>query len=301
MFKVVCVGAFHRKGMELLESRKDLVTYEVLGDLSCEAVARGIADADAIVVRTAPLSRQTLERAPRLRIVSRHGVGTDNVDVDYLSSRGIPMAIAADSNVGSVAEHTLMMMLALAKDAIAGDRAMRAGDFAWRDLRTAADVAGKTILIMGFGRIGRRVGELCRALGMRVAAYDPYGEPDMAEGVEWADDFRAFLPQADFLSLHLPSTPETRGLIGARELSLLKRGAFVINCARGGIIDEAALAETLESLFRQEKVIFSPHNAALTEECAVRMATQAVQNVLDCLEGRLNPRVVVNRRMIGMA
>lgn len=321
MFKVVCVGAFHRKGMELLESRKDLVTCEVLVDLSCEAVEHAIADADAIVVRTAPLSRQTLERAPRLRIVSRHGVGTDNVDVDYLSSRGIPMAIAADSNVGSVAEHTLMMILALAKDALAGDRATRAGDFAWRDLRTASDVAGKTILIMGYGRIGRRVGELCRTLGMHVAAYDPYGEPGM-EGVEWAGDFRAFLPQADFLSLHLPSTPETRGLIGARELSLLKRGAFVINCARGGIIDEAALAEALESghlggagldvfaheppvvtdrLFRQEKVILSPHNAALTEECAVRMATQAVQNVLDCLEGRLDPRVVVNRRMIGMA
>ena len=114
MFKVVCVGAFHRKGIKLLESRPDLVTYEVLTDLSPENVARGVAGADAVVVRTTPLPRETLERADRLRIVSRHGVGTDNVDVAYLSSRKIPMAIAIDSNVGSVAEHTLMMLLALA-------------------------------------------------------------------------------------------------------------------------------------------------------------------------------------------
>ena len=142
MFKVVCVGAFHRKGIKLLESRPDLVTYEVLTDLSPENVARGVAGADAVVVRTTPLPRETLERADRLRIVSRHGVGTDNVDVAYLSSRKIPMAIAIDSNVGSVAEHTLMMLLALAKDAMAGDRATRSGDFAWRDRRAGAGGGG---------------------------------------------------------------------------------------------------------------------------------------------------------------
>ena len=232
MFKVVCVGAFHRKGIKLLESRPDLVTYEVLTDLSPENVARGVAGADAVVVRTTPLPRETLERADRLRIVSRHGVGTDNVDVAYLSSRKIPMAIAIDSNVGSVAEHTLMMLLALAKDAMAGDRATRSGDFAWRDRRTASDVAGKSALIMGFGRIGQRVGALCRALGLRVAAFDPYMERSPVEGVEMVKDFRAILPETDFLCLHLPSTPETRDLIGAGELALLKRGAFVLNCAR---------------------------------------------------------------------
>lgn len=220
MFKVVCVGAFHRKGIKLLESRPDLVTYEVLTDLSPENVARGVAGADAVVVRTTPLPRETLERADRLRIVSRHGVGTDNVDVAYLSSRKIPMAIAIDSNVGSVAEHTLMMLLALAKDAMAGDRATRSGDFAWRDRRTASDVAGKSALIMGFGRIGQRVGALCRALGLRVAAFDPYMERSPVEGVEMVKDFRAILPETDFLCLHLPSTPETRDLIGAGELAL---------------------------------------------------------------------------------
>ena len=188
--------------------------------------------------------------------------------------------------------------------------------------RTASDVAGKSALIMGFGRIGQRVGALCRALGLRVAAFDPYMERSPVEGVEMVKDFRAILPETDFLCLHLPSTPETRDLIGAGELALLKRGAFVLNCARGGIVDEDVLCDALESghlggagldvfakeppdtahrLFRQEKVLLSPHNAALTEECAIRMATQAVQNVLDCLDGKLQPRVVMNRREIGMA
>ena len=183
-------------------------------------------------------------------------------------------------------------------------------------------MAGKSALIMGFGRIGQRVGALCRALGLRVAAFDPYMERSPVEGVELVKDFRAILPETDFLCLHLPSTPETRDLIGAGELALLKRGAFVINCARGGIVDEDVLCDALESghlggagldvfakeppdtahrLFRQEKVLLSPHNAALTEECAIRMATQAVQNVLDCLDGKLQTRVVMNRREIGMA
>ena len=144
----------------------------VVGDV-CDAgfVDRLVAGADAVVVRTTPLPRETLERADRLRIVSRHGVGTDNVDVAYLSSRKIPMAIAIDSNVGSVAEHTLMMLLALAKDAMAGDRATRSGDFAWRDRRTASDVAGKSALIMGFGRIGAARGRVVPGAGAACCGF----------------------------------------------------------------------------------------------------------------------------------
>lgn len=321
MYNVVCVGTFHQKGIELLASRPELFTFHVLTDLSAASIARGVTDADAIIVRTSPLPKETLALAPNLRIVSRHGVGTDNIDVAYLSSRNIPVAIAIDSNVGSVAEHTLMMLLALAKDAVAGDKATRAGAFDWRDQRTASDVAGKTVLVLGLGRIGQRVATLCRAFGMRVLAFDPYVKESPIPDVEMVPDFREHLPETDFLCLHLPSTPETVGMVGAAELVQLKRGAFVINCARGGIIDEDILCDALESgqlggagldvfakeppvitdrLFKQEKVLLSPHNAALTEECAIRMATQAVQNVIDCLEGKLQPRVVINRREIGL-
>lgn len=321
MFNVVCVGTFHQKGIALLESRSDLLNFDILTDLSASGIAQGVRGADAIIIRTSPLPADTLALASKLKIVSRHGVGTDNIDVAYLSSRKIPVAIAIDSNVGSVAEHTLMMILALAKDALAGDSATRSGRFDWRDRRTASDVMGKTVLILGFGRIGQRVAVLCQAFGMRILVFDPYLPECPVPNVEMVSDFHEKLQDADFLCLHLPSTPETMHIIGASELAQLKPGAFVINCARGGIIDEDALCDSLENghlggagldvfckepptitdrLFRQEKILFSPHNAALTEECAIRMATQAVQNVIDCLENRLQPRVVINRREIGL-
>ena len=321
MYTVVCVGAFHAKGMELLQSRPDLVTAHVLEDLRPEAVAAGVAGADAIIVRTSPLPRQTLALAPALRVVSRHGVGTDNIDVAYLSSRKIPMTIAVDSNLTSVAEHTMMMILALAKDALRCDLHTRQGNFHYRDKRTACDIDGKTALIMGFGRIGQRVAALCRAFGMRVLACDPYVKSSPVEGVTMVDDFRAHLGETSVLCLHLPSTPETMGLVGRAELAMLPQGALVINCARGGIVNEDDLCDALESghlggagldvfveeppaashrLFGFGNVIVSPHNAALSEECAIRMATQAVQNVLDCLEGTLQPRVVVNRHELGL-
>lgn len=320
MYTVVCVGSFHARGFELLDARADLLTYTVLEDLSPQGVASGIRGANAIIVRTTPLPADALAAAPELRVVSRHGVGTDNIDVAWLTSRGIPVAIAADSNVGSVAEHTLMLMLGVAKDVMAGDRATRGGNFAWRDRRTPMDLAGKTILLLGFGRIGQQVGKLCQALGMRVLAHDPWYRDSPLPGVVMVPDFREALPEADVLSLHLPATAETRGLIGAAELGRLRRGAIVINCARGGIVDEDALCDALESgalrgggldvfseepprgdsrLLGQPNLILSPHNAALTGECAIRMAEQAVQNVIACFEGTLEPRLVVNSRELG--
>lgn len=316
MYKVVCVGAFHPQGMELLQSRPELLNWQVLDDLTPEGIAAGVAGADAIIVRTSLLPKEALALAPRLKIVSRHGVGTDNIDVAYLSSRKIPMAIAVDSNLVSVAEHTMMLILSLAKDVIRCDRHTREGNFHYRDQRTATDVYGRTALIMGFGRIGQRVAVLCQAFGIKVLAYDPYVKQSSVPGVTMVNDFRAHLPETSFLCMHLPSTPETLGLVGSKELGLLRRGALVINCARGGIVNEDVLYDALESghlggagldvftkeppdsthrLFRLPNVIVSPHNAALTEECAMRMATQAVQNVLDCLDGKLDPRVVINR------
>lgn len=321
MDNVVLLGAYHPKGMELIASRPDLFTFTQETDTSPEAIAKAVTGADAIVVRTQLLPREILALAPKLKIVSRHGVGTDNIDVAYLSERKIPMALAVDSNMVSVAEHTMMMILALAKDALRCHNETRAGNYEWRDRRTAMDIAETTVLIMGFGRIGRRVAELCLAFGMKVLAYDPYIAESPVPGVTMVQDFRSCLGTVDFLSMHLPSTPETRAMFGAKELGMLKQGAIIVNCARGGVIDEELLCDALESghlggvgldvfakeppvvtdrLFRQEKVIFSPHNAALTDACAMRMSTQAIQNVIDCLDGKLQPRVVQNRREIGL-
>ena len=321
MYKVAVVGPIHEEGMKLLRERSD-IEATVVQDLSPAGIAKGITGIDAITIRTQLLPKEVLALAPNLRIVSRHGVGYDNVDIPYLSSRKIPMAIAADANYTAVAEHTLMMMLVLAKDAIAGNEAVIKGDFQWRGTGTLTDVMDKHVLIMGFGRIGQRVAALCLAFGMTVSAYDPFVAASPVPGVEMIKDWKAALPSIDFLSMHLPSMPETVGMIGEKELAAMKNSAFVVNAARGGIINEDALAKALSEgsirgagldvflhephdpnhpLFKQKRCIFSPHNAALTAECTIRMAKQCVQNVLDCLDGKLQARVVVNRKEIGMA
>ena len=320
MFKVAVVGPIHEEGMALFRERSN-INVTVLQDLSPEGIAKGITNVDAITIRTQLLPKEILELAPNLRIVSRHGVGYDNVDVAYLSSRKIPMALAVDANYTAVAEHTLMMMLVVAKDALQGQNAVKQGDFAWRNKGTLTDVLGKHVLIMGFGRIGQRVATLCQAFGMTVSAYDPFVTESPVPGVEMVKDWKALLPQIDFLSLHMPSMPETMGMIGAAELKIMKNTAIIVNCARGGLVDEDALAKALAEgticgagfdvfkdephdhthpLFAQERCIFSPHNAALTVECTVRMAKQCAQNVIDCLDGKLQARAVVNSKAIGM-
>ncbi len=322
MFRVLAFEGSHEKGLELLRSRSDLVKLEMTNATTPPALTEAVSGVDAIIVRTAVLTRDILAEAPNLRIVSRHGVGYDNVDVAYLSSRGIPMALAVDSNVTSVAEHTLMLLLALAKDTFACDREQRRGNYKYRDRRTAVDIGGRTALVLGYGRIGRQVAKVLGLLGMHVRVFDPYVKPEQLDaGQTYVSDYRAALPQADVVSLHVPLTPETAGCIGAAELATMKPTAFLLNCARGGLVDEAALYAALKErrlagagldvfeneppdadnpLFTLENVIVSPHNAALTDECAARMSLQAARNVIDCLEGRLEPRVVVNRKELDL-
>jgi D-3-phosphoglycerate dehydrogenase len=311
----------HEAGYQLLESRSDLLTVRRVTDVSPEGIAKGVTGVDAILVRTQLLPREVLALAPDLKVVARHGIGTDNVDVAYLSSRKIPMAIAADSNVTSVAEHSLMFLLALAKALPAAEAAARAGDFNWREGRHPMDVEGASILIMGYGRIGGRLGAYCRALGMKVFVYDPYLPVDPLPGAERVQDFRAALPGMDFVSLHLPATPETKNLIGAKEFKVMKPSAHLINAARGGIVDEDALNDALNSgeiagagldvyaveppdiahpLFANRKALLSPHSAAATEGAFMRMATQAAQNIIDCLEGKLQARLIINRKELGL-
>lgn len=319
MYKVVIISSFHEQGLALL--RRDNIELHVVDDFSHESLSRALKDADAVTVRTVPLTPELLDLAPRLRIVSRFGVGTDNIPVDYLSERGIPVAIAVDSNVTTVAEHTLMMLLALAKRASEGDLAVREGRFAWRNAHPTSDLRGKTILLVGCGRIGRRVAHLCRAFDMRVEVYDPYLPAERAEGLTLVPDLFEALGRADAVSLHTPYTPETRHLMGRKAFAALKRGAIFINCSRGETVDEAALADALRErrlggagldvfegeipspdspLLHLDGVLLSPHNAALSTEGAIRMATQAAQNLLDCLDGRLRPEVVFNRARLGL-
>jgi D-3-phosphoglycerate dehydrogenase len=320
MPKVLVILPFHEDGLKLLEVRSD-ITYEVV-DGSLEVLAEQIVDADGVTIRTTPLPGDVIERAARLKVVSRHGVGYDNIDVAALTRRGIPLAIAADANATAVAEHTLYFMLALAKQGLRYDRATREGRWAVRNSLEAVDLIGRRVLVMGFGRIGREVAKRCAAFGMAVMVYDPYVQANVIEAAgdyRSVPDFEAVLPETDVLTVHMPLGDDSRSLIGSAELAALPDHAFVINAARGGIVDEAALYDALTTgkiagagldvfdqepppsdhpLFALPDVILSPHSAGLSKEAAIRMAISTARNVLAGIDGKLDPSMVVNREVL---
>jgi D-3-phosphoglycerate dehydrogenase len=318
--KVLLLQPIHAAGTAILEARDD-VRVAVASDASEENLVREARDAHAILARATPVTRRVIDAAEDLCIVSRHGVGYDNVDVARLTERGIPLAIAIDANALSVAEHALYLILTLAKRGFAFDRAIHQGDFAIRESLRGMDIAGKSVLLIGFGRTGTRVAAFARAFAMNVFVYDPYIDQMAitAAGCIAVVDYASVLPDMDMVSLHCPLTDETRSMIGPRELGAMKDSAYVINCARGGIVDEPALCEALRSgsvagagldvfvreplpgddpLLAFDNVITSPHIAGVTREASMRMATGAARNVLAAFDGSLDPAAIVNPEVL---
>lgn len=316
MKNVMIIQSMHEAGMDLLRNRDD-VTLHFIEHADEAAVREHLAVIDGIGVRSMVLSQELLADAPNLKVVSRHGVGCDSLPVDYLTGRGIPVAITPGANSRAVAEHVMMMVLHLAKKAPYFDQLTREADWKVRATPHTFELQGKTILIIGFGRIGKLVAPLCRAFGMRVLLCDIAPDEALASelGCEWADDFRAALPEADVVTLHVPLDASTRNMMGEEELTLMKPGSLLINCARGGMVDEPALARALTDghiagagfdvfeheplvpdcpLFTLPNVILSPHSAAMTHEGARLMAEMTAQNILDCLDGKLTPDMVFN-------
>ncbi|MEQ8968119.1 MAG: hydroxyacid dehydrogenase [Azospirillaceae bacterium] len=317
---VLVAGALHPEGMALLEAREGL-TVEVVEQATPEDLRARLPEADALAIRTVTLPEEAVAAASRLKVVARHGVGYDNIPVPALTARGIPLALVGAVNALAVAEHTLFLMLACAKRCVAHDHAVRAGDWWLRNRFEGTELAGKTLLLLGFGRIGREVAARAAVFGLTVTAYDPVvpAETVAAAGVAPLADWRAALPEADFVSLHLPLSDETRNLFDAATLAAMKPSAILINTARGGLVDEAALAEAVTAgrlagagidvfveeppepdnpLMAVERVILSPHTAGLTLECAIRMGTVTARNVLDGLDGTLDRSLVVNREVL---
>ncbi len=322
MPRVLLSGRLHPDGMAVLRARDDVTVVEMASEDPAEFVAK-LPEADALLIRTAVLPREALVNARRLKVVSRHGVGYDNVPVDSLTEKGIPLAVVGGIHSGTVAEHAMFLMLALAKAGLRHDRAVRTGD--WNPARgrlEAFELSGRTLLLIGYGRIGRVLAARAQAFGMKVLAYDPnVGEAAMADsGVTKVEDWRASLPEIDVVSLHVPRMPETENMIAAAELKRMKPTALVINTSRGGLIDEAALAAALRDgriggagidtfdeeppradnpLFASDRVILSPHIAGLTQEAMARLSVAAAENVLAGLDGRLDPSLVVNAAVLG--
>jgi D-3-phosphoglycerate dehydrogenase len=319
--KVICIQPLHPEGMKILHSREDL---EIIVPESPDpgAWSNFLPGAEAICVRLTKMTRAIMEAAPNLKIISRHGVGFDTIDVAAATERGVTVATIGLANAPSVVEHTIAMMYALAKRLHELDRAVREGDY-WRG-RTkliSMDVAGRTALIIGLGRIGSRLAKALNALGLKCVGVDPaYTAAEIeAMGCEPVADFRTALPRADFVTVHCPLQDDTRNLIGAAELALLKPSAYVINCARGGIVNEAALLDALnggrlkgaaldvqvseppadnDPLLACDRLILTPHSAAATPETAMRSSVTVAQNVLDYFDGRLPVSHVVNPEVL---
>jgi D-3-phosphoglycerate dehydrogenase / 2-oxoglutarate reductase len=318
---VLVAGKLHPRGIELLGSAPG-ITFDYVEEISEPSYAPLIGKADGLVIRTQPLSSATIEQAGRLKIVSRHGVGYDAVDLPSLNRRGIALTVVGDVNSVSVAEHAMMLLLAAAKRLIRADRSVRDGQWSWRNRVEPTELAGKRLLILGFGRIGRHLARMAAAFGMEVRAHDPFlatiGWP--AGPVAEAADLKEGLAWADAVSVHVPKTD--RPVLGADELSAMKHGAVLINTARGGIVEEDALVAALVSgrvgaagldvledeppppdhpLIKFDQVVLTPHIAALTAECSLRMALSSVQNVLDFFDGKIDTSLVVNGAHIRIA
>lgn len=287
----------------------------VLKDATNEGLIRDIADADALLVRM-PVSPEAIRAGRRLRVVARHGVGLDYIPVQTCTELGIPVVYTPDANTESVAEHVLATMIALAHHIARADRAVRAGHWDVRDGLMGIDIRGRTLGVVGMGRIGTRVAAICRgAFSMNVLGCDPHLEPEAisSRGAEPAS-LDTLLSSSDFVTLHAPSTQESRHMINARTLALMRRGSFLVNHARGNLVDTAALIDALKGgqlggaavdvleqeppersleLLQLDNVIVTPHSAALTDEAMLRMGSDAGEDILRVLRGE-RPRACAN-------
>lgn len=319
-FHVAVFGRIHPSGLAQLRDHPKLEVTAVEHD-DVDQLKAVLPKADALTVRTAPLGEDLLALAPGLKIVAKHGIGTDNIAVEYLSGRNIPVALAIGANDRSVAEHALTLILACAKRLPVVDQWVRKGEWNKRLNNVGRDVEGQTLLIIGLGRIGRQLARMANAIDMNVLVHDPFlqDQSTVPENYVLYHDLHEALAAADYVSIHTPLTPDTRNLIDETAFSVMKPGACLVDCARGHIVDEAALVHALDQghlafagmdvfaeeppapdhpLLTHERVILSPHSGALTEEGAMRMSTYTARNVIDGLFGTLRPEVILNQHAL---
>jgi D-3-phosphoglycerate dehydrogenase len=233
MRHVIVAGRIHARGLEVLAARSD-VTCEFMEDRDDARLAARLPEADGLLLRTGEVTAAAFESSRRLRVISRHGVGVDNLPLDRLSALGVPVAVVGDVNAVSVAEHSFYLMLALAKQGLAYHRAVRRGDWELRNDFGARELAHKRLLLLGFGRIGRQVARRALAFDMTVLVHDPVidGETIVAAGALPVADWRGRLAEADFVSLHVPLMAETANMIGRAELAAMKPSAYLSKPSR---------------------------------------------------------------------
>jgi len=308
--KVVITERIHRSGIDFL--RKNGVDVELLYETK-KSLEDAIKESDGIVVRLAKITKHLLKigRENKLKVVAKHGVGVDNIDVEAAKTLGIRVVYTPGVMSNAVAEFTLGSILLLAKKYLRYDSEVRRGNWGIRYYADNLEIKGKTLGIIGYGHIGRRVAELARCFGMNVLVFDPYVK---ADNKVRQVDLDTLLKMSDFISIHAPLTKETYHMIGRRELEMMKEGVYIINAARGGIIDEKALCEAIEKgkvagavldtteqepitldnpILRCKNIILTAHTAGITDVSQVNEALLACKQVLQVLRGEEPPYVLV--------
>ena len=305
MKKLVLLSRLFDEGRALLEGKVQLEEH------FCDDPMQrldAIKDADGIILGNQKLGASVIEQCPKLRLIAKQGSGFDNIDIAGATKRGIPVVISAGINAEAVAEHVMMLMLATSRRLHKYDLAVRGGNFAQRSTCEELELRGKLLGLIGYGKIGRAVASFASAFGMRISVFDPYFSAQDAanEHVLRFETIQELLEQSDVVSVHVPLTNETRGLLGAAQIERMKQDAILVNCARGGIVDETALynasasgrvfgagidvyaqepASAESPLFTLEQVVATPHSAALTRESSAAMSRMTAEGILHVLAG----------------
>lgn len=316
--KVVMTQAINSAGIAVFKDAGAEVY--IANDSNMHNYLDQVRDADVIVIRIATLDRVVIENAPKLKVIGRPGVGVDCIDVATATERGIPVVVTPRANSHAVAEHTIGMMFAIAKNFVENDVETKNGNYTQvRALGKIFDLEAKKVAVIGMGAIGSEVTRLCNALGMKVMGYDPYLTKEKIEslGAEYVANFEDVLPIADILTVHVPLVEETKNLITKKHLASMKKTAIVINNARGGIVNEQDLADALNEgliagagvdvftvepptaefpLFKAKNILVTPHTAAQTRETSAKVGRMCAQGCLEVLAGKkcshvCNPKV----------
>ena len=317
MYKIGIIQKIHDKGLELLDTHKDF-EYEIIDDVSEENLLKKIHLYDAVSLRVSKLSNNLLSKATKLKVISRHGVGYDNVDTLYLKQNNITLLITATANAIAVSEHVFYLMLTISKNFLNLDNEVRIGNFKSNINKFETfELHNKEILIAGFGRIGKNLIKKCLGFDMKVKVFDPFVDEQVIRnmGGEKVDNFENALKTLDFLSLHIPLNKNTQDLIDLKKMKTMKKTSVIINTARGGIVNETDLNQALNEktilaagldvfsnepinldnpLLKNKEIIMSPHTAALTNECKIRMGKETAQNIIDFFEKKVNKNMLVN-------
>ena len=314
--KILIIQNIHEAGIKLLEDNPNF-EFELIENIDLKFLKEKISNFDGISIRTAKLPAEIINHCKKLKIISRHGVGYDNIDLKSAKNNNITITITATANAVAVSEHVMFMLLNIAKGKSMYDITVKSGNFNERNkLPKTIEIWKKNILIMGFGRIGQCLIKRCLGFDKNVFVYDPYVTKEVIEsfGGKKVNDLYESIKSMDAISLHIPLNDKTKNLINYELLKTLKKSCIIINAARGGIINEndlnKALSENLiygagldvfemeppskdSPLLKNDKLFLSPHTAAFTEECMTRMAVETIQNIIDFFDKKLDKSKIV--------